>query len=106
VQVRKQGFVPGCVYGHDMDSTPIQVSYSKLQQILKKGALKLEVSIDGKKQLAAIEEVQRNPGDGKLVHISFHALKQNEKTWMHVPLHLEGESAGVKSWWCYCSTDE
>ena len=33
VQVRKQGFVPGSVYGNDMDSTPIQVPYTAMWKV-------------------------------------------------------------------------
>ncbi len=94
VQIRKQGFVPACVYGHDMKSTPIQIPYAVMHRALETGALKIEVKWGKSSQLVAIEEVQVNPRDRKLVHVAFHALKQNEKTWMYVPLHLVGEAKG------------
>lgn len=96
VQIRKQGFIPASVYGHDFDSTPIQVPYHVFHKALKHGALKVEIKWSSHTQLVAIEEIQKNPRDNKVVHISFHALKQNEKTHMHVPLHFEGEAKGKK----------
>ncbi len=96
-QVRKQGFVPASVYGHDMESTPIQIPYTAMWKVLHTGAIKCEVKWGSTTQLVAIEEVQKNPRDGKIVHVSFHALKSNEKTWMHIPIHLEGESEGKKA---------
>jgi large subunit ribosomal protein L25 len=95
-RLRRDGWIPCCVYGHDMGSTPIQIKEHIIRKCLRAGALKVDVSFDGKKQLVAIEEVQKSPTGKEIIHIAFHALKQNEKTHMHVPLHLEGVAKGKK----------
>ncbi len=97
VTLRNQGFVPGCIYGHEFKSTPIQIAYTDLWKAVHSGAIKCEVKYGNKTQLVAIEEIQKNPKDGKYVHVSFHALKSNEKTWMHIPIHFKGESLGKKA---------
>ena len=37
-----------------------------------------------------------NPFSGNIVHIDFHAIKEDEKIHARVPVRLTGESAGVK----------
>jgi large subunit ribosomal protein L25 len=94
--LRKKGIVPGCLYGKDMDSTPIEIQLKDLQKFLSKKAQKVELVIEGKKYLAGVEEIQKGNLQNKLVHVGFHALKQNEKATLTVPIELTGEAKGHK----------
>jgi len=93
--LRKEGWVPGCVFGKDQKATSIQIPLIKLRACLAKHPTKLELDVKGAgKFLVGVEEVQRGPlGDG-LVHISFHALNKNEKANLTVPLEFVGKAAG------------
>ena len=93
-ETRKDGYVPACLYGKDMDSLNIEIDTKNLRKCLDQHVQKVELVIDGKKYLAGIEEVQRGHLQNKLVHVSFHALKQNEKATLTVPVELVGKATG------------
>jgi large subunit ribosomal protein L25 len=58
----------------------------------------LEVKEDGRaKRLALVKEVQHHPVTGKLVHVDFHEIAENEKVAIMVPVETEGEAVGVKT---------
>ena len=43
-----------------------------------------------------IQSVQHHPLTGQILHIDFHAVKENEALTAQVPLELLGEPEGVK----------
>jgi large subunit ribosomal protein L25 len=49
------------------------------------------------KRLALVQEVQRHPIDGKVLHVDFHEVAENEKVTVQVPVETTGEAAGVKN---------
>ena len=94
--LRKTGWVPACVYGKDVKATSIKIPYLKLRACLAKHPTKLELDVKGDgKYLVGIEEVQRGNLGSNLVHISFHALNQNEKATLHVPVEFVGKAVGT-----------
>jgi large subunit ribosomal protein L25 len=93
-QLRKEGWVPGCIYGKSMESYPVQIKQTDLTKCLKMGAVKLNIKVGNETYLASIEEVQKNCVGTEFHHISFHAFDANEKVSMHVPVHLENKAIG------------
>ena len=93
-KLRKNGWIPGSIYGKSMESSPIMVQTKMLQKCLKQGASKVHLKIGQEKFLASIEEVQKNSVGSEILHISFHALNANEKVVITVPVHLEGKAIG------------
>jgi large subunit ribosomal protein L25 len=53
----------------------------------------LELSLDGKTQLALTKQVQVDPIKRTLEHIDFVAVKKGEKVTVDIPVHLVGEAA-------------
>jgi large subunit ribosomal protein L25 len=49
------------------------------------------------KRLALLQEIQRHPINGKVVHVDFHEVAENEKVIVQVPIETVGEAAGVKN---------
>lgn len=93
-KLRKEGWVPGSVYGKSMDSSPIMIQTNMLQKCLKQGAAKVHLKIGSEKFLASVEEVQKNATGSEILHVSFHAFSANEKVVITVPIHLEGKAIG------------
>jgi large subunit ribosomal protein L25 len=52
--------------------------------------------VAGKKHLAMPREIQRDHVRGQYLHIDFLEVSRSEKITVEVPIHLVGESAGVK----------
>ena len=49
------------------------------------------------KRLALVQEVQHHPLSGKVLHVDFHEVAENEKVTVMVPVETTGEAAGVKN---------
>jgi len=101
--LRRQGFVPGVVYGHGFDPLLVQAEYGVLDKVVHEAGkhTPVHVTIDGKKKIALIKDVDRDPLKARLRHVSFHAVKANEQVTAEVPIHLiglgesEAEKAGL-----------
>lgn len=98
-QVRKQGFVPGVVYGQGMKSLSISVDYKLFKKVYSEAGENavIELEIDGKKYNVLVKEVQLDPVRDTFLHVDFYQINMKEKTVVSIPLVLEGEVALVKS---------
>ncbi|MDD5589613.1 MAG: 50S ribosomal protein L25 [Candidatus Portnoybacteria bacterium] len=98
-KIRKEGFLPGVVYGHGIDSRPIAVSekdFVKLYQQAGESTL-LVLNLDGAKKTVLVHGAQYDPLTDKPLHVDFYEVKMDEKIQAQVPLVFIGESPAVKS---------
>ena len=49
------------------------------------------------KRLALVQEVQHHPLSGKVLHVDFHEVAENELVTITVPVEPTGEAVGVKT---------
>ena len=49
------------------------------------------------KRLALVQEIQHHPLTGKVLHVDFHEVAENEKVTVLVPVETVGEAEGVKT---------
>lgn len=92
--LRRQGRLPGIVYGHNVDAVTVVVDGREfLKAFQKVGRNQLvDLQIGGEPvRKALIREVQRNPRDGDLLHVDFYQVNLKEKIESDVPLEFEGE---------------
>ena len=99
--VRKAGKVPATIYGRHQQPQNLQLDARALSLALSKGSgehmlVNLEIS-GGAKTLALIQDVQHHPVKRHILHLDFHALKDDEKMHTTVPVIGQGEPAGVKT---------
>ena len=57
----------------------------------------VDLAVDKAKRLALVQEVQHHPLSGKVLHVDFHEVSDNEKVTVMVPVETTGEAAGVKT---------
>lgn len=92
-KLRDSGFIPSVVYGHGND--PVNTQSSELETIkVVKVAGKhapVNLTVDGKKQLAIIKTLDFDPVKHKLRHIAFQAISQDEEVTTEVAIHLDGQ---------------
>ncbi len=100
-RLRQQGFVPGVVYGHGFDPILVQAEYGLVDKVVQDAGkhTPVHVTIDGKKKITLIKDIDRNPVKARIRHVSFHAVKANEVVHAEVPIHLvgQGESEAEKA---------
>jgi large subunit ribosomal protein L25 len=94
-RIRRADKVPAVVYGHGNEPIHITLPGHETMMALKHGGANalLELSIDGKTQLALTKQVQIDPIKRHLEHIDFVVVRKGEKVTVEVPVHLNGEAA-------------
>lgn len=93
--LRKNGWVPGCVYSKSMEPMSVKIKEVALKRCLKHHAAKFELKVEGEKGfLVGLEEVQRGHLQDQLLHISMHAMKSDEITTLGVEVEFVGKAKG------------
>jgi large subunit ribosomal protein L25 len=97
-RLRREGYVPGVVYGgKDGDSTSFKVNARSLRHVLAGSAL-IDLKVGGKTRPVIVKDQQRHPVREELLHIDLLEVRLDEKIQTQVSLHLEGaeEAPGIK----------
>ena len=101
-QSRRDGMVPGIVYGGGTDPQPINIPFNKLFQKLKAGRFMStlwNLKIDGQDDVRVIcRNVQRDVVKDLPTHIDLLRLKRTTKIALFIPVEVVGEdvSPGLK----------
>lgn len=97
---RRAGEVPGVVYGTGIDPIPLSISVREMTSALQTEAgsnVLINLQLDSKtKYFTMLREVQSDPLRGSLIHIDFLKIDRDVKIQADVPVHIVGESHGVK----------
>lgn len=102
-RLRRDGIVPAVVYGAEQRTYAVQVEARAFRDILKAQSSEnflVNLEIEGAKEktkLAMVQDIQQDPLSGQLVHIDFHAVRENETVHANLPIELVGAPAGVKN---------
>ena len=97
-RLRREGFVPGVVYGgKDGESTSFKVNWRDLRQVLAGSAL-IDLKVGGKTRPVIVKDQQLHPVRDELLHIDLLEVRLDEKIQTQVSVHLEGaeEAPGIK----------
>lgn len=103
--LRQTGKVPGVVYGKikgKQEALSISVEEKTLLSFLRKAAgsvVLIELKIEGLNgsKLAVLQATQRNPITDRYTHIDLHEIATDEPMHAHIPVHIVGESFGVRN---------
>jgi large subunit ribosomal protein L25 len=97
-RLRREGRLPGVVYGLGEESVSVTVNAHQLGTILssKSGANTLiTLQIDGADQLALARQIQRDAVKGSLVHVDFIRVRADQTIQAEVRIDLQGEPEGL-----------
>jgi len=91
-QLRRQGILPGVVYGHKVESYPVQMDTHSTSLLMKKitPTTLVSLDLDGKKTKAIVRERVYDVVNGHLLHLDFMAVSMTEKLRAKIALELVG----------------
>jgi large subunit ribosomal protein L25 len=94
-QLRRQGLVPGVLYGHKEAAQSITLPAEVVEHALRHGAR--VVGIKGGKAFrkAQIKEVQWDHLGKEILHVDLVRVAENERIKVQVPLEVKGIAPGV-----------
>ena len=101
-RLRREGLVPGIVYGGRKEPEMISLSHNTLLQHLANEAFYshiLELKVGDTMSKVVLKDLQRHPAKPFILHADFLRITADEKIRMVVPLHFlnEEKAVGVKA---------
>lgn len=103
-RIRKAGGVTGSVFGHNVDSIPIELKLKDVVDQVKASDagtmslidLKISGAPKGSDGTVIIKGFHKNPLTRRVVDIQFQRVSLKEKINISVPIVLVGDAAGVR----------
>jgi len=100
-RLRRQGLIPGIVYGAHQEPELISLTHNELILRLEHEAFYshlLELKIGSRVLSVVLKDLQRHPAKPFVLHADFQRVQADEKIRMTVPLHFLNAAAakGVK----------
>jgi large subunit ribosomal protein L25 len=90
-RLRREGLVPGVVYGGGSDTVSFKVGARELRQALVAGSQVIDLKVgDARARPVIVKEQQRHPVRGEIVHLDMLAVRLDEKIHSTVTVELEG----------------
>jgi large subunit ribosomal protein L25 len=101
-RMRKEGLIPGVIYGHGKDAVLIAVEPHVLRDALNTEAgthAVLNVTFEGQKRghKAIVKEMTLDRVKHNVIHLDLQEIRLDEVIESTVAVHFEGESRGVKA---------
>jgi large subunit ribosomal protein L25 len=99
--VRREGNIPGVLYGAGMDSKPITIALRDIQKHFETGRFTstlFTLDVEGEKMRVIPREVQVDPVSERPIHADFQRLLPGARIRLHIPVHFNnhGDSPGLK----------
>ena len=100
-RLRAGGFLPSIMYARGEAAIPLAISYKdfvKAAQSARISQVFMFKSKDGEinSRSAIVKEIQKEGVSGRVLHVDFQALHENEEIVVRIPLKIIGEAVGVK----------
>lgn len=96
--LRREGKLPGVIYGHKFDAMPIIMDARTTTKVLNSitSSSIVTLVIDGKEHAALVRERQMDYIRNQFIHVDFQAVSQTEKIRAKVGVVITGTAPAVK----------
>jgi large subunit ribosomal protein L25 len=94
-RLRRQGMVPGVLYGHGEGTDSLMLSREDLVKAIRQGARVVDLDQAGKLEKALIKDLQWDPLGHDILHVDFARVAADERITIDVRLELRGTAPGV-----------
>lgn len=95
-RLRREGQIPGIMYGHGFDALPLQFNRVELRKLLSQvgGSQLINISVPDEDEplVALVRDVDRDVISGDLLHVDFYHVTMTERLTAEIPLVIQGES--------------
>jgi large subunit ribosomal protein L25 len=102
-KLRATGRIPATIYGRQQGPQNLEVTSKEMENLIHHSVAEnllvdLAVKDDARpKRLALVQQIQHHALSGKMLHIDFHEVAENEQVTIMVPVETTGEATGVKN---------
>jgi large subunit ribosomal protein L25 len=98
-RLRREGVLPGVVYGPGSAPTAIQMNARAATRVIRKlkGAELIDLVIDGETKPVLLQDIERHAIRGDFEHVDLYAPDMHKPLRVYVPISLTGVSFAVNS---------
>jgi large subunit ribosomal protein L25 len=98
-QLRRQGLLPGVIYGPGVAARSIQLNSREASKVLRRvhGAELIDLELDGQTHKVLVHDLQRDSLRGDFLHADLYVVDMSRPIRVHLPIHLTGSSPAVVS---------
>ncbi|UCC43643.1 MAG: 50S ribosomal protein L25/general stress protein Ctc [Candidatus Zixiibacteriota bacterium] len=98
-RARMEGFIPGVVYGPEIEPLSIAVKEKDFRAAMRGsvGTAIINLDVGGKANKVILRDIQRDPITSRVMHVDFHAVSMNKEINVSVPVNFVGTPRGVKT---------
>lgn len=96
-KLRREGILPANIYGKDIKSQTVQLLLSEFEKVRKEAGETqvVDVALNSTIYPVLIQNIQRNPRTGALLHVDLHKVDLKEKLKAMIPIEANGEAKAV-----------
>jgi len=97
-RLRREGTIPGNIYGRGLESVAVQLPWSRAREMLNAHGRNtlIEVALDGgEARPVVVRDIDRHPVTGEVQHIDFFQVDLTRAIQAAVPIHFTGEAPAV-----------
>ena len=94
--LRKDGWIPGVIYGQG-ENVNIKVENLSLRRVLRDAGMTnlIDINVGKERHTVLAKDIQKHPTRGDLIHIDFYEVDMTEKLVVDAALRMIGEAPPV-----------
>ncbi len=104
-RLRKDGLLPGVLYGSGTNTVPVQVSAKEFDRVFKEAGESTIITLNvsegedaaGKDFNVLVHDIARDPVKNTILHVDFYAVRMDKPITAKVPIVVQGEAPAVKN---------
>mgnify|MGYP000394787607 CR=1 FL=1 len=92
-KARRQGYIPGVVYGRDIESESIKLDQREFRRALQGRPItsRIKLKLGDEIKNCIIKEIQKDPINGQILHVDFQTIRSDQVIRLKVPVVFEGK---------------
>jgi len=94
-KLRKQGLVPGVLYGHKQETLSVSLSAHDLESAIRHGHRVVDLNLAGTREKAQICDLQWDHLGKEIVHVDFKRVSEDERIHITVRIEVKGVAPGI-----------
>lgn len=98
-QLRKEGLIPGNIFGNNFTSTAINFQYKDFLSVYRvareTGIVYVQTDKETEEIPTLVKNVQKHPVKDTILHVDFRKVNLKEKVSAEVPVEITGQSEAV-----------
>jgi len=102
-EIRRDGYIPGSLYGKGKPALPLEVALGHLAEALRTDAgthTVIDLKVDGAKRgedgTAVVKVIQKDPLTRRVLHVELERVSLSDVIVTRVPIEIHGEAPGVR----------